>query len=324
MSISIAAVNADRLLADAARPLVVGIGGGGDVVGALAIAESARLAHASAPVVGGITWERRPIDPVPGPRTVEEIEGAEPVGDGVLLAGPGTAVVNGGPRFAEARMAEFLGRPTVLVDPNGGPRAVARGVAQAAARLEADLLVFLDVGGDVLAEGHEPGLVSPLCDAVMLAAAAALGGREGAPPVMAGLFGAGCDGELTVAEVTARLAVLGRQGALAGARGITPEVARLLEGAVGMVPTEASAHALSCFHGAIGNAPIRGGERSVELGPLGALTFFFDVSGDLAAIAPLAAAVAGAESLEEANQILNARSVYTELDREREHGASRN
>jgi hypothetical protein len=30
--------------------------------------------------------------------------------------------------------------------------------------------VLIDVGGDVLAQGHEPGLRSPLCDALMLAA----------------------------------------------------------------------------------------------------------------------------------------------------------
>ena len=68
--------DADALLAASRRPLVIGVGGGGDVVGALAVAESCRQLHGASPVVGGVTWERRPIDPRPGPRSVGEIEGA--------------------------------------------------------------------------------------------------------------------------------------------------------------------------------------------------------------------------------------------------------
>ena len=44
-----------RELATAKRPLVIGIGGGGDVVGALAVAEHCRLFHGANPIVGGDT-----------------------------------------------------------------------------------------------------------------------------------------------------------------------------------------------------------------------------------------------------------------------------
>src|SRR2546423_6820269 len=82
--------DADLALTRSRRPLVIGIGGGGDVVGALATAEAARLYHGARPVLGGVAWERRPIDPVPGPRSAGEIEAAEEVGPGGLLAGPDT------------------------------------------------------------------------------------------------------------------------------------------------------------------------------------------------------------------------------------------
>ncbi|MBD0281908.1 MAG: class II aldolase/adducin family protein, partial [Thermoleophilaceae bacterium] len=51
-------LDARALMAAASRPLVLGIGGGGDVVGALATAELCRLEHGARPVLGGTTWER--------------------------------------------------------------------------------------------------------------------------------------------------------------------------------------------------------------------------------------------------------------------------
>src|SRR3982074_2707122 len=101
--------DAERLLRASSRPLVLGMGGGGDVVGALATAEHARLYDEADPVLGGITWERRTIDPVPGPRRVSEIADAEELAPGVLLAGPQTRVAGREVYFAESRMAEFLG-----------------------------------------------------------------------------------------------------------------------------------------------------------------------------------------------------------------------
>jgi hypothetical protein len=314
-------IDADLLLSRSSRPLVLGIGGGGDVVGALATAEACRLQGAE-PLVGGVTWERRPIDPQPGPRAEAEIEGARRLAPGVLAASPGTRVRESGVLFAESRMAGLLGEETVLVDATLGPSQLADGLAAAAEVLGSDLIVFVDVGGDALAHGGEPGLASPLCDAVMLAAGARLAERAAAggstPDVLGGIFGIGCDGELTPAEVLARLAEVGAAGGLAGARGLTPAIAERLEEAVGVVPTEASAQAIRCFRGELGRAEIRSGRRTVELSPAGALTFYFDPLAALRSAARLAAAVIDAPDLEAANEILHGLGVYTELDYERD------
>jgi hypothetical protein len=306
--------DAEKLLRSSRRPLVIGIGGGGDVVGALATAEHARIYDGAEPIVGGVTWERRPVDPAPGPRRSDEIEHADVLAPGVLLAGAQTRVRERGVRFAESRMAEFLGQSTVLVDPHPGPRAIADGLSLAAQRLERDLIVFIDVGGDALAQGHEAGLTSPLCDAMMLAAAARL--ADDGVPVLAGVFGVGCDAELTPEEVMALLARVAHDGGYAGARGLTEPVADRLEGAVAVVPTEASAQAVRAYRGAAGPQAIRGGQRIVPLSTAATLTFYLDVTTLYTGVGRLARAVSDAASLEQANAALGALGLQTELDRE--------
>jgi hypothetical protein len=61
---------------------------------------------------------------------------------------------------------------------------------------------------------------------------------------------------------------------------------------------------------------IRGGEHSLELSPVAALTIFLDVSVAVTAAGDLARAVADAGSLSAANDALTAIGVRTELDLE--------
>jgi hypothetical protein len=305
-----------RELTTSKRPLILGIGGGGDVVGALAVAEHCRLFNGADPIIGGVSWERRPIDPEPGPRAAGEIENAAEIAPGVLAASGETVIRGRGIPFAESRVAGLLGVQTVLIDVTIGPVRLADGIEAAAQAMDADLIVFLDVGGDVLAHGDEPGLGSPLCDAVLLGAADRL--AERGVPVLGALFGTGCDGELTPSEVLDRLGEVAAAGGLAGAVGLTPEVATLLERAVEVVPTEASAQAVRAFRGARGEVPIRDGRRTVLLSPVAALTFFFLIPAAVRSAARLALAVRDAGDLEEANAILRSLGVRTELDWERD------
>lgn len=297
-------------IAAAQRVLAVGIGGGGDVVGALVVAQLAAALGTPA-VVGGLTWERRPVDPLPGPRRIGELTGAQTLGEHVALAGPDTTGP-GGFRFAESYMARFLDEPVLLLDPSDGPAAVAAGLADAAGQLGCDLVVLTDVGGDVLAHGHEAGLGSPLADAVCLAAAPLLIDRG--VGVLGAVFGAGCDGELTPDEVLERLAEVAAAGGHLGSWGPGTAELERVEAAVAQIPTEASTMALRCARGVLGSVPIRDGRRTVRLTSIGGLVFFFDPVVALGSAARCAALVAGASSLEEANGILLGHGIATELD----------
>jgi hypothetical protein len=300
-------------LEGAQRVLSIGIGGGGDVVGALAAAELPRALGADV-IVGGLTWERRPIDPLPGARRIDELMGAEPLNDAVALANPDTCGPQGAV-FAESHMARFLGTATVLVDPNPGPARVAAALVDACAQLSCDALLLVDVGGDVLAHGDEAGLASPLADSVLLATARHLPSEL---RTVAAVFGAGCDGELRPAEVLERIAEVSAQDGMLGAWGLPADVVRHLEAAVKEVPTEASAMALRCARGATGTTRIRSGRRTVELTPVGGLAFFFDPLAAMRSAARLADAVADAPDMITANQILHRLGVRSELDYELE------
>ena len=297
---------------------MVGIGGGGDVVGAYAVALAARALGTPA-VVGGLTWERRPVDPLPGPRRLDEVVDARRLNDAVALAGAGTRGP-GGFRFCESHLAGFLGEDVVLVDPNPGPAATGAALADAAAQLGCDLVVLLDVGGDVLAHGDEPGLASPLADAVLLASARAL--HAAGIPTLGVVFGIGCDGELLPAEVLERLGEVAAAGGDLGDLALTADDLDVLDEACAVVPTEASAMAVRCARGETGDVPIRGGRRTVPLTPDGGRVVCFDVEAALGSAARLAAHVADAGSLTEAHDRLTALGIRTELAYERDAAAA--
>ena len=103
-------------------------------------------------------------------------------------------------------------------------------------------------------------------------------------------------------------------GGLAGVRGLTAPVVERLDAAVAAVPTEASAQALRCFRGELGETTIRAGRRTVQLSPVGATTVYFDPVAAVGSAARLAAAVRECPDLEAANEVLNALGVRTELD----------
>ncbi|HET9119504.1 MAG TPA: DUF1152 domain-containing protein, partial [Solirubrobacterales bacterium] len=83
------------------------MGGGGDVVGALGVSTLLDDLGTES-ILGGVAWERSPIDPRPGPRSLEEIRDGRPCGSAAVLTEGGTTSLDG-VEFSESKMATHLG-----------------------------------------------------------------------------------------------------------------------------------------------------------------------------------------------------------------------
>jgi hypothetical protein len=303
----------ETVIRGSSQALVIGVGGGGDVVGALASARFLEFCGLRF-YLGGLSWERFVYDPIPGPRQLVEIEN-------VRILHPHAWMVNGhththtGLRFSETELAALYGWEILHVDINGGVAGAVAGLEAAVTALGVDLLVGIDVGGDSLAQGTEAGLRSPLADSIMLAAFTELERRGYA--TLWGVFGYGSDGELTTSEIERALARVAEAGGLLGAWALTPQVVSELEDVVEKVPTEASAIPLRCARGAWGEGRIRQDERRVRLTPLTTLTFYLSASVVFHSLSRPAQAVAPSTSLEDANEALHRLGIKSELDLER-------
>jgi hypothetical protein len=305
----------EQLLHHSSRALVIGVGGGGDVVGALATARFLEFCGIKFHL-GGLPWERFVYDPKPGPRSLLEIEQVS------RIIHPHAWTVNGhtqtqdGVRFTETEMAALYGWEVIHIDINAGSIGALAGLEAVIADLGIDLVVGVDVGGDSLAYGEELGLRSPLADAIMLAAFVEL--EKKGYNTLWGIFGYGSDGELTTEEIECALAKVAKAGGFFGAWALTPQIVGELEDVIEKVATEASAIAVRCARGAWGETGIRHDERRVKLTPLTTLTFYLSPTAVFTAVARPAQVVTGTSSLEEANEALHRLSIKSELDLERE------
>ncbi len=303
----------DEIATRARKALLIGIGGGGDIIGCIPTASYLSMLGVEV-MLGGLTWERRVVDPKPGPRRIEELENITEVCEGVALANPRTKTTYGTP-FTESVASEVLGEEVLLLDINGGTRGTARALTRAIEKLDIDLVVGIDVGGDSLARGDERGVQSPLADGVMIASLAEL-----PVPSVLGVIGYGSDGELTLEELNRNVAELIARGALLGARGATKQDLELMERIASATATEASRLVIEAGRGKYGTYKIRSEQRSVYLTPCALVTFYFSPE-HVFRFSRIAQLIANTNSLKEADAILRNHGYLTELYFEEGDGA---
>lgn len=183
------------------RTLIIAAGGGGDAITGAAL--TGPLGLVEPPVVMTYSWDRLMIDPVPGPRTADDFTGLRQLAPNVLEVLPSTEPIS--PAGSSLpRLAADLPTRLLLLDPTGGAMQMAAQISGAAAYFHADTIALIDVGGDVLTDGTDPGLRSPLADQLALAACV----RTGLPSQLL-IAAPGIDGELSPATIHARLNHLG-------------------------------------------------------------------------------------------------------------------
>lgn len=302
-------VSFDEIARQSKKAVVLGIGGGGDVVGTIPTANYLNSLGVET-VLGGLTYERFAIDPVVGPRKLEEIENIELLSETVGLASKNTKTRDG-VVFAETKVARVLKTKTILLDITLGAQGIVKGLNTAMKKLGTNLFIGIDVGGDSLSSGKEPGIRSPIADSLMIAAMNQLN-----YPAVLGMVGYGSDGELTIPELNRNIAKIIAADGFLGARSITPADIVVLDQVLEKIETEASKLFVNAAKGKRGRFTIRGGQRTVELRPIAAITFYFDPRIVLDTLSITAKKVYDTTSIEEADEILRKMNLITEIQLE--------
>ena len=299
------------------RILVFGAGGGGDIVTAAAYAVKLRR-YGYTTFISAAPWERMVIDPLPGPIHLGEIRNT--VGSGnyyVVVDGSSYAVREGRKIvFQAANVSKALSEEIYLCDMNLGVEGVYRSLAELTKYLDIDLVVGLDVGGDILALGYEDELWSPLADQISLSSLYKLTSLKGVETEIA-LASPGADGELDRDYVMKRINDVASEGGLRGSIGFGSGDIEVIKRITDHAVTEAGRVILDALSGFHGRKKIRNGTRSVYIDVLSTLVFLLD-TGIVYSQSDMARKIFDTSSLEEANDILIGMGIATEYELERE------
>ena len=291
-------------------PLYVAAGGGGDAI--MAAVLSRVFYPDQRPTIATFAWDRLMYDPLPGPRTVADF-------DGLRRLTPLNFAVEQRTRprppagSTLPRLAGDIDAILVLLDPRGGADGLRKQLAELVDYGSHQQVEIVDVGGDAIAEGHEPTLSSPLADA--LALAATVGQRVA---VHVHVAGPGSDGELNQATMRARLrttnAVLVHR--------LSEQDAQLVARTLSWHPSEATTMTLAAACGVRGTVEIRTDGTVIDLTEDSANVYRATLA-DVIGTSVSAEAVMDSTSLEVAEAQLRIAIGFTELDFEHSKAAAR-
>jgi hypothetical protein len=164
-------------------------------------------------LIATYAWERLRVDPEPGPRAPQGFSQLGLVGDCHIEVLSESDTLPPG-RSTLPRLARDTGARLFVLDAGRGAVGMRATLTALIDELAVERVVVVDVGGDAIARGTEPELLSPLADALMLAAC-----RNLPVSVEVVVVGPGADGELPESTVLGYLTETGavRVGMLTGA-----------------------------------------------------------------------------------------------------------
>jgi hypothetical protein len=291
--------------------LLVAAGGGGDALASLLL--SHRLSTGSkVPVVASYSWDRRILDPLPGPRSVTDFGGVRQLTPHNVEVTASSQLRSGG-QSTLPLLAETIGAARfVLLDPHSGAVGMRRQIMELVQLFSFESVILVDVGGDLVATGSEDELRSPLADALALASLANF-----PAPVHVAVAGPGLDGELSPSYVRSRCTSLGGNllAHLDGAD-VEPYFSALAEH-----PSEATTLLAAAALGIAGKAEIRDNADTVAVTDASAEVYVLSGSGAFAGN-KLAQELTATRSLAEAEAATLAVCGRCELDYERQKAAA--
>ena len=139
-----------------------------------------------------------------------------------------------GYKHIEADLIKLVEAPIITISINAGFRKTFQGVKQFVKKEKIDLVIGIDVGGDVLLKGDESTVRSPICDAIILAVLAHL------PDTYLGVIGLGADGELPLSDFIKRFELIKKEQGFIGCRNFSNRWWINLKNIIDQAKTESS------------------------------------------------------------------------------------
>ena len=267
------------------RALIMGLGGGGDVIQGIPVARLFEQLNFEEIYIGGIScqwWmpDGRPQSDVyrvsvlgPTLYNIHDLSGTE------LLAPEIRSVTTeskiGDCQPAEAVLANALPGKVFVAGLLNGSAGLAASLKQFVENNRIDLVVGVDIGSDSFHRGDEvqPAHTS-LVDFMSLGALLDL-----PCPIFYGVSGYGCDGEMQISELDERVGVVMKAGGYLGAHGITQADAREMLKACEVYPDPVEPLAPLAATGELGWKRVNTHGpwgTPVHVTPAAAVMFFFD------------------------------------------------
>lgn len=285
--------------------LIVAAGGGGDAVAA-AMLHAALYGDEDQAVILTYAWDRLLIDPLPGPRGADSFTGLEPVTQSVRSV-PAEAQPIAPAGSTLPRLAAELPHTLALLDPHHGAEGIARQLEELVSHLAPASIDLLDVGGDILAQGDEPTLKSPLADALTLAACCQVNA-----PIRLLVAGPGLDGEISPDDLRPLFGT--------PVHTFTAEDVETIGSILEWHPSEATAMLAATARGARGICEVRDAGLPVPLTDEGPTVHEVDLD-DAVSRNSLARAIMTTATLDEAEAHSREICGFSEIDYERNKAA---
>lgn len=307
-----------ELALNSKKALLIGIGGGGDIIQGIPIKNYFKLLGVEEVYLAGVAGEWWPFDTstpseyiwAPTAYLVEDLDNAQ-------LVCPGAARVNKdttykGRSIAEAKVAQVLEEDTYVFGVRGGVQGLLKSFNEFIDKMGIDMVVGMDIGSDSLYSGedevHQPK--TPLVDFIVLSALSKLKVNS-----VYGLAGLGCDGEMEIVDVERNISKIMKAGGFISAYGLTQKDIAEMEKACELFPDPVEKFPCLAAKGDFTYKNMKLMDvwgATVKIMPITAVTLFFDPAVVVESCARYAAEIYETNSLEEAEDIFLSLGVVPE------------